>query len=670
VLDDDDGFPVARGKGKGKAVAVNAAGPSKPNHARKKATQSNVDQAPQDTPEISDSDDQPAAKKASRSRRKPAVTASTPSSAFAADDSNQPSSSAVNTDTEKKARGRGRKKVTTDTALQSASDTVQPSTSADKPDTADPTAKRGRKKATTDAPLATSDTAQPSANGDDPGNTKPAAKRGRKKTTTDTPPTNPKPNKPSANKDGSDIEKSAAEEPQESADKMPAARRGRKKVRKLRKVHPTMLFLKDPLAHPMAAYLHQVYMPAVREDAKPAIQDVWTTYAPLPNPDQPKEESSKSSKKQEAKPLCAQQGHSGLPSTTLVFTHSDLRRLDHPEYVAFAKGFVEANLHVGLTMFQCLMYNVDRPATRYYLIWRHEHDVTGHFHPDQNSNHILAYGGRGFGAWATLQALRYNPKTSVEHRMVPASAEPKPKVLVLISWQIRTWGYKESKSTKHELTELEEDVDVLLISGDEGEKPGWAELVECQKQMKARVWLVRVRGCNRELELQAGSLRDEAFQMFHETIGKITAEWLDSRDKNLRRMELSWVVTGANNVAGDRLDIDDEDEDEDEKRYKKYLEMEDDEGVDADTSLVDFDDDDEDADQDADQDAEEDVREEGEEEGEEDDEGDEDEDEERDYDKQFADDDGDDDEEEDNEVAAIETGSGKVHCTGWLAAFE
>ncbi|KAK4888838.1 hypothetical protein LTR27_012299 [Elasticomyces elasticus] len=196
------------------------------------------------------------------------------------------------------------------------------------------------------------------------------------------------------------------------------------------------------------------------------------------------------------------------PQPSLIWTHGAGGGLAAPATSQFANGFAE---HSPIVSFQGSM-NLPSRTKMFHTVMEHQ-------------DFDLALGGRSMGARAaTIAAVEQDRKT---------------KALVLVSFPLV--GGKKGESREQILLDLPDTIDVLFISGDRDSMCDLEQLREVIERMKAKCWLVTVKGADHGMSWSpAGTVAT-----MRQKTGAIAAEWLENRNVELRYYGLSWVRDGS-----------------------------------------------------------------------------------------------------------------------------
>ena len=220
-------------------------------------------------------------------------------------------------------------------------------------------------------------------------------------------------------------------------------------------------------------------------------------------------------------PIACLVSYSSPPSSALVFTHGAGGDLSAAAMVNFSKGFASADPQLGLLMFPGNM-NVKARAKGFKEVKRHEtEEGKWYVKEGEHQEFILAYGGRSLGARAAVMA---------------SHADTDVNALVLASYPLMS---PAGDVRDQILLDVAADVDVLFISGDRDSMCDLDRLEKVRDKMKARTWIVRVRGADHGMNV-SGKKGKEGTVAMGEGTGKIAAKWILDRDADKMEMELSW----------------------------------------------------------------------------------------------------------------------------------
>ncbi|KAK5689858.1 hypothetical protein LTR97_012618 [Elasticomyces elasticus] len=208
---------------------------------------------------------------------------------------------------------------------------------------------------------------------------------------------------------------------------------------------------------------------------------------------------------------CELRGDGDTPA--LIWTHGAGGGLAAPATSQFADGFAE---HSPIVSFQGSM-NLPSRAKMFHTVMEHQ-------------DFDLALGGRSMGARAATIAAVEQDRTT--------------KALVLVSFPLM--GGKKGDSREQILLDVPDTIDVLFISGDRDSMCDLEQLREVIGRMKAKCWLVTVKGADHGMNRSpAGTVAT-----MRQKTGAIAAEWLQKHSSGERYYELSWVRDGS---AGDMV---------------------------------------------------------------------------------------------------------------------
>ncbi|KIW29132.1 uncharacterized protein PV07_04969 [Cladophialophora immunda] len=243
--------------------------------------------------------------------------------------------------------------------------------------------------------------------------------------------------------------------------------------------------------------------------------------------------------------------HRAPHSTSLIFTHGAGGDLSAAAMVNFSQGF--ASTGSAIVMFPGNM-NVKARAGLFGVVRAYEvengslagpggggddpssdgpkgkgsggamgqGDAAGKKRKIEAQNAPLAYGGRSMGARAAVIASH----TDSEVRALVLASYP----LVGPSGDIRD----------KILLDVQEDVDVLFISGDNDNMCPLERLQAVREKMKARTWRMVVKGADHGMNIRGGKKLKEGTERLGKECGRVAAEWLRERDPDCREMEVRW----------------------------------------------------------------------------------------------------------------------------------
>ncbi|EXJ69856.1 uncharacterized protein A1O5_06928 [Cladophialophora psammophila CBS 110553] len=205
--------------------------------------------------------------------------------------------------------------------------------------------------------------------------------------------------------------------------------------------------------------------------------------------------------------------------TSLIFTHGAGGDLSASAMVNFSQGFASAGSAV--VMFQGNM-NVKARARLFELVKEHEMESGSLSWSLKGQKAFLAYGGRSMGARAAV---------------VASHTDNEVKALVLASYPlVGPSGDMRDKI----LLDIDEDVDVLFISGDNDSMCPLQSLQVIREKMKAKTWRVTVKGADHGMNIRGGKRLKEGTEKLGKECGWIAAEWLRGRDPEKREMAIRW----------------------------------------------------------------------------------------------------------------------------------
>ncbi|KIX08984.1 uncharacterized protein Z518_00062 [Rhinocladiella mackenziei CBS 650.93] len=197
---------------------------------------------------------------------------------------------------------------------------------------------------------------------------------------------------------------------------------------------------------------------------------------------------------------------------SLVFTHGAGGGLSAPAMMNFMHGF--ASTGSTITCFQGNM-NLKGRVAMFATVLDYEKeeamkknatmDVAG-----------LAFGGRSMGSRAAVIA-------SHTHESI--------NLLVLASYPLVGPGGDVRDQI---LLDIRPEVQVLFISGDGDSMCDLAQLAKLRGKMKAKTWMVVVKGADHGMNLKKGT------EEVGKETGRIAARWIRERDEGLTEMVLRW----------------------------------------------------------------------------------------------------------------------------------
>lgn len=223
-----------------------------------------------------------------------------------------------------------------------------------------------------------------------------------------------------------------------------------------------------------------------------------------------------------SKPIpCLRSHPTASPPISLIFTHGAGGGLSTPAMSNFYHGF--ASTGAAIACFQGPM-NLKGRAGMFATVLDYEKKQTS----DELDVSRLAFGGRSMGARAAVLA---------------SQAQPSINLLVLVSYPL----VAPSGDVRDQiLIELRPEVDVLFVSGDGDSMCDLVRLAKVRAKMKARTWMVVVKGADHGMNVKGGKKATE--EVGKET-GRIAARWIQHRDETTREMVLRWDA-GRERVLG------------------------------------------------------------------------------------------------------------------------
>ena len=220
----------------------------------------------------------------------------------------------------------------------------------------------------------------------------------------------------------------------------------------------------------------------------------------------------------ESKEIMCQRSPKPLKVTSppaLIFTHGAGGGIANPATSLFAKGFGQ-DKDSSVVCFQGTMNLQSRVKTFHAVI---EHEKAGE----------AALGGRSMGARAAVVSI--NERGAKEGK------------LVLVSYPLL--GQNGEVRDKI-LLEIDEDVEVLFVSGDGDKMCDLEQLAGVRKKMKAKTWLIVVKGADHGMSLKP----KEAVEKMRAYTGEAAARWVKGEGKEEDKTEcvLRWDAHGRNIV--------------------------------------------------------------------------------------------------------------------------
>lgn len=188
----------------------------------------------------------------------------------------------------------------------------------------------------------------------------------------------------------------------------------------------------------------------------------------------------------------AEEENNGRPKPDVLLTHGAESQLDNPALDAFAEGL--AGTHTVLC-FEDRGSVEQRAATFKALL--------------DDFPSVTAFGGRSKGSVAA----------------VGASLDSNVKKLILFSLPLSYKGRGDPKRNllhlPRDLLQLQQDVEVLIISGDRDELCLFEDLAEIRKGMKARTWWIRIKDADHGIRFEMEKRRSVC-----QFVGNIAGKWL------------------------------------------------------------------------------------------------------------------------------------------------
>jgi predicted alpha/beta-hydrolase family hydrolase len=192
------------------------------------------------------------------------------------------------------------------------------------------------------------------------------------------------------------------------------------------------------------------------------------------------------------------------PSTKfpdMIFTHGAGGTLNAPAMINFAKGFAA---NKSLLYFQGAM-NVKSRTKMFHAVIEHE-----------EWGQVL--GGRSMGARSAAMV---------------AEESHAVKALVLVSYPLKN---EKGDVRDQILLDLDQDVEVLFVSGDRDGMCDLDGLDEVRRKMKAKSWLLVVRDADHGMNVKPKKATD----VLGELAGEIAAKWLDEHNTTSTEAFIAW----------------------------------------------------------------------------------------------------------------------------------
>ncbi|KAL2424464.1 hypothetical protein ABEF95_010703 [Exophiala dermatitidis] len=238
-----------------------------------------------------------------------------------------------------------------------------------------------------------------------------------------------------------------------------------------------------------------------------------------------------------SKPIpCLRSHPPGSPPISLIFTHGAGGGLSAPAVTNFSHGF--ASTGAAIVCFQGNM-NLKGRAGMFAAVLDYEKQQQQQQQQQQKKTGEsagpgpnLAFGGRSMGARAAVLAAHDNNQAI--------------RLLVLVSYPL----IGPNRDVRDQiLLDINPGTDVLFISGDGDSMCDFSLLAKVRAKMKARSWLVTVKGADHGMNLKGGAKLKKGTEEIGKETGKIAATWISERDEGIRDMVLEWDL-GKQRVVG------------------------------------------------------------------------------------------------------------------------
>ncbi|EHY55305.1 hypothetical protein HRR83_009105 [Exophiala dermatitidis] len=239
------------------------------------------------------------------------------------------------------------------------------------------------------------------------------------------------------------------------------------------------------------------------------------------------------------KPIpCLRSHPPGSPPASLIFTHGAGGGLSAPAVMNFSHGF--ASTGAAIVCFQGNM-NLKGRAGMFAAVLDYEkqqqqqqqQQKTGETTGDSARPSNLAFGGRSMGARAAVLAAHDRQAQAI-------------RLLVLVSYPL----IGPNRDVRDQiLLDINPGTDVLFISGDGDSMCDFGLLAKVRAKMKARSWLVTVKGADHGMNLKGGAKLKKGTEEIGKETGRIAATWIRERDEGIRDMVLEWD-SGRQRVVG------------------------------------------------------------------------------------------------------------------------
>ncbi|EXJ93524.1 hypothetical protein A1O1_01916 [Capronia coronata CBS 617.96] len=225
-----------------------------------------------------------------------------------------------------------------------------------------------------------------------------------------------------------------------------------------------------------------------------------------------------------AKPISCLRSHPpSSPPVSLIFTHGAGGGLSAPAMTNFCHGF--ASTGTAIACFQGPM-NLPGRAGMFATVLNYEYEKqqTGKTPELELEGAQLAFGGRSMGARAAVMA---------------AHSDKTIDLLILVSYPL----VAPSGDVRDQiLLDIRPDTEVLFVSGDGDSMCDLARLAKVRAKMKAKTWMVVVKGADHGMNLKGGAKLKKATEEVGKETGRIAATWIQRRDgtSTTREMVLKW----------------------------------------------------------------------------------------------------------------------------------
>ncbi|GAB7360801.1 hypothetical protein MBLNU230_g0788t1 [Neophaeotheca triangularis] len=193
----------------------------------------------------------------------------------------------------------------------------------------------------------------------------------------------------------------------------------------------------------------------------------------------------------------------------LIFSHGAGGDMTSPAVTNFAAGFAP---HLDLITFNSPTSLPARTKQFATLLTT-----------ESASNREIVLGGRSMGARAAVMAATEHVGTC-------------SKRLVLVSYPLHTEKHGTFEMRDGILLDLPAECEVLFLSGERDSMCEQSRLADVRGRMRARSWVVVVRGANHTMEMKPGSATG-AVGAF---TGEVAARWLAGEGRGARESEIEW----------------------------------------------------------------------------------------------------------------------------------